>query len=82
MSKLSILVDAPDIRFVDGKLIINADWGDAEDLQMHLHRQGIPAIRYWDPTNLEARLEVTPGTDEQFVREALDDWLSRCGHPA
>jgi len=75
MSRFSATVDAPDVRFVGGKLIVSVDWGDAEDLQMHLYRQGVPSIRYWDPANLEARLELAPYTDEDCVREALEDWL-------
>jgi hypothetical protein len=58
------------------RLIATVRWDIAEDVQVFLHRNGIPATVVWQTDTREARLEPWNGTDPQKLQLLLARWLT------
>lgn len=72
---LAVTEEAPRVQVRDGRVVIDLDWDDADDVRAHFRRHGLPGTIRLDPATREARLELWDDPDPKVVREVWEAWL-------
>jgi hypothetical protein len=65
---------APDLRVADGRVLIDVDWDDADELRHHFVTHGMPGTVSLDPPSRKACLELWDAPEPDQARAVLADW--------
>ncbi len=72
---LNTLPTQPRVTVRDGRVVIDVDWNDADELRHYFRSQGLPGTVRLDPSARIATLELWDEPDPSRVGELLDAWL-------